>query len=132
MQPAHAHVSGEEQGGVDSDQRRAGTQWASQLEGHRFEELTPTWQPHFYYQPHFTSGIVRQSFDVWVTQDAQFFTEWRDEGAYPGNFGPSVQFDGSGVVRVAGEEVAKFPLEAWLHVEIRAVIGRRAAEDVHS
>ena len=123
MQPAHAHVSGEEQGASIriSDERALSGRHSLKVTDSK--ELTPTWQPHFYYQPHFTSGIVRQSFDVWVTQDAQFFTEWRDEGAYPGNVGPSVQFDGSGVVRVAGEEVAKFPLEAWLHVEIRAVLG---------
>ena len=123
MQPAHAHVSGEEQGASIriSDERALSGRYSLKITDSK--ALTPTWQPHFYYQPHFTSGIVRQSFDVWVAQDAQFFTEWRDEGAYPGNVGPSVQFDGSGVVRVAGKEVARFPSETWLHVEIRAVLG---------
>ncbi|MHB8900831.1 MAG: hypothetical protein ACYC6Y_18940, partial [Thermoguttaceae bacterium] len=85
--------------------------------------LTPNWQPHFYYEPHFTAGTIHQSFDVWMARDAQFFAEWRDAGPYPQNVGPSVQFDGDGTVRVAGKKMVEFPPETWVHVEIRVALG---------
>lgn len=120
--PAHANVSGEEQGASIriSDERARGGQHSLKVTDSK--DLTPTWQPHFYYQPHFTEGVIRQSFDVWMTPDAQFFTEWRDAGPYPGNVGPSVQFDGTGTVRVAGKKLGEFPPETWLHVEIRSTL----------
>jgi hypothetical protein len=121
--PAHAQVSGEEQGASIrvSDQRaRSGRQSLKVTDS---KDLTPAWQPHFYYEPHLTAGVIRHSFDVWMARDAQFFTEWRDAGTYPRNVGPSVQFDGSGAVSVAGRKVAEFPPETWLHVEIRAALG---------
>ncbi len=121
--PAHAHVSGEEQGASIrvSDERAFGGQHSLKITDSK--TLTPTWQPHFYYEPHILSGTVRQSFDVWIGRGAQFFTEWRDSGGYPENVGPSVQFDGSGTVRVAGKTLAEFAPETWLHVEIRAAMG---------
>lgn len=121
--PAHAHVSGEEQGASIrvSDERACGGQRSLKITDSK--SLTPTWQPHFYYEPHILSGTVRQSFDVWGGRGAQFFTEWRDSGGYPQNVGPSVQFDGSGTLRVAGKTLAQFTPETWLHVEIRAAMG---------
>jgi hypothetical protein len=90
------------------------------------KDVQPSWEPHFYYEPHLREGVVRQSFDVWFDRNAQFFTEWRDAGEYPRNVGPSVRFDGSGEVSVAGKTLARVPLETWVHVEIEAALGKDA------
>lgn len=121
--PAHAHVSGEEQGASIrvSDERALSGQHSLKVTDSK--DLTPTWQPHFYDEPHFTAGVIRQSFDVWLTPNAQFFTEWRDAGPYPQNVGPSIQFDGNGILSVAGKKRAEFPPETWLHVGIQAALG---------
>jgi hypothetical protein len=125
--PAHARVSGEQAGAsirICNDRAASGRQSLKVTDSQR---LTPTWQPHFYYEPHLTAGVVRQSFDVWMHRDAQFFTEWRDSGTYPRNVGPSVRFDGLGKVTVAGKLLARFPAETWLHVDIEAPIGKNTA-----
>jgi parallel beta helix pectate lyase-like protein/glycosyl hydrolase family 141 len=121
--PAHALVSGERQGASIrvSDERALSGRHSLKIADSK--ELAPSWQPHFYYEPHITRGDVCQSFDVWMTGDAQFFTEWRGAGAYPRDVGPSVQFDGTGTVSVAGKKIAEFPPETWLHVEVRAALG---------
>ncbi len=124
--PANARVSGEEQGASIrvSDERAASGRHSLKITDSK--TLQPWWQPHFYYEPHFTSGVVRQSFDVWFAKDAQFFVEWRDTADYPRNVGPSVRFDGSGKVSVGAKPVAEVPPEAWVHVEIEASLGKAA------
>ena len=125
--PAQATVSGEEQGAsiVVSAERAA--QGRHSLKITDSLTLKPSWQPHFYYEPHQKSGPVRQSFDVWMATNAQFFTEWRDTAAYPQNIGPSVRFDGDGRVTVGGKVLTRVPAESWVHVEIEAALGKDAA-----
>lgn len=124
--PASAEVSGEESGAsiVVSHERAASGKQSLKISDSK--ALQPAWQPHFFYQPHITTGVVRQSFDVWLDTDAEFFTEWRDTAAYPKNVGPSVRFDGSGGVRVGGRTIATIPGRRWAHVEIEARLGKGA------
>lgn len=124
--PAQAIVSGEEEGAaiaVSSQRAAAGKQ---SLEITDSQRLKPSWQPHFYYEPHITEGTVRQAFDVWIGPGAEFFTEWRDTADYPGNIGPSIRFDGRGRVVVGGKVLTTVPLEQWVAVEIVAAVGRNA------
>jgi len=86
--------------------------------------LKPSWQPHFYYQPGFTSGMVEQSFYVWIEPHTEFFTEWRDEKPYPSSVGPSVQFDGEGNVKHKGKILAKIPTNQWVLIKIKSKIGK--------
>jgi len=122
--PADATVSGEELGAsiVVSHERAASGKRSLRVSDSK--TLQPSWQPHFFYQPHITEGAVRHSFDVWFDTDAEFFTEWRDTTAYPRNIGPSVRFDGSGGVRVGGRTLATIPNRNWAHVEIEARLGK--------
>jgi hypothetical protein len=124
--PAHARVSGEEEGASIRVGERRAKGGSRSLEVADSRRLEPTWQPHFYYEPHLTEGIIRQSFDVWMSPDAQFFTEWRDAGNYPENVGPSVRFDGDGTVRVGGKVLTRVAAETWFHVEVEAAIGKDA------
>jgi hypothetical protein len=88
--------------------------------------LTPAWEPHVFYQPHFTAGTIRQSFDLRLEPDALMFTEWRDSTPYPQCIGPSVVFDGEGRVSVGGRTLATVPVGAWFHVEVEAAPGKSA------
>ena len=124
--PADAHVSGEEQGAsiAVSDVRAASGKRSLRVADAK--TLQPSWQPHFYYEPHLTEGIVRHAFDVWLTPNVEFFTEWRDAVAYPQNVGPSVGFHGDGRVTVAGRPITTLPVDGWIHVEIEARLGNDA------
>ncbi len=126
--PDHAHVSGEEQGGsirVTNQRARTGKQSLKITDS---ERLHPSWQPHFYYEPHFREGRVRLSFDCWLDNAAQFIAEWRDKKAYPKNLGPSVQFGPGGKVTVAGKLLVTMPLRTWLHVEMVTLVGKQSEE----
>jgi hypothetical protein len=125
--PEKALLSGEENGASVriSGERASGGQHSLKVRDSK--NLKPSWQPHFYYEPHFVTGTFRQSFDVWLGTNAQFFTEWRDTAEYPQNVGPSVRFDGNGEVSVSGRVLARMPVEEWVRVEIEAVIGKSAA-----
>ena len=88
--------------------------------------LEPSWQPHFFYQPHFTSGTIRQSFDLRLATSSLLFVEWRDATSYPDCVGPSVSFNGRGEVWVAGKSLTTVPVGQWVTVEIRARLGKNA------
>lgn len=125
--PEKAQISGEEKGAsIRVSGERAATGQRS-LKVTDSATLRPAWQPHFYYEPHILSGRVRQSFDVWLETNAQFFTEWRDTSAYPQNLGPSVRFDGNGNVSAGDKLLATVPSRHWVHVEIQARLGKSAA-----
>lgn len=124
--PARAHVSGEERGAsirVTAEHAADGKQSLKITDS---ASLMPSWQPHFYYEPHHTAGTLRQSFDVRIGNGAQFFAEWRDAGDYPQNAGPSISFGGDGAVNAAGRQLAKLPVDSWVHVEIVAGLGDQA------
>lgn len=89
--------------------------------------LKHVWEPHLFYQPHFTTGTVRQSVELLLTPGALLYTEWRDEGDYPANIGPSVTFQGDGRVQVGERTVARVPADQWIRVEIEAALGKDAA-----
>ena len=60
--PAHARVSGEENGAsirVSADRAASGRQSLKVTDA---AATQPSWQPHFYYEPHMTEGVVRHSF----------------------------------------------------------------------
>lgn len=88
------------------------------------KEVKPSWQPHFYYQPGFESGIVEQSFYIWLEPGNELFTEWRDNTQYPASVGPSIQFDGNGNIKHKGKILATVPVKNWVYVSIKAQIGK--------
>jgi len=124
--PARARLSGEGRGASIrvSDERAASGKRSVKVTDAK--DLQPSWEPHFYYEPHLREGTVRQSFDVWFYRNAQFFTEWRDAAEYPRNVGPGVSFHGNGQVGAAGKRLAQVPAGTWLHVEIEAALGKNA------
>jgi hypothetical protein len=123
--PAGAKVDGEQHGAsiAISDQRAATGSKSLKVTDRR--DMEPSWQPHFYYEPHLTSGTIRHSFDLWMPAGAECFTEWRDAGVYPTNVGPSVQF-GGGKVTAAGRTIAELPAEKWVRIEIEGALGKQS------
>ena len=125
--PEGAVVSGEELGAsirVSADQAAGGKH---NLKITDAPGLEYAWQPHFFYQPHFTEGIVRESFDLLLQPGVLMFAEWRDGGAYPDNIGPSVTFDGTGKASASGRPLATVPVGQWVHVDIDCPLGKGAA-----
>ncbi|MGC8742694.1 MAG: right-handed parallel beta-helix repeat-containing protein [Verrucomicrobiia bacterium] len=86
--------------------------------------LKPSWQPHFFYQPHFTSGLVEESFYIYLEPGNELFTEWRDDKPYPDSIGPSIQFDGNGNVKYKGKALLNIPTKQWVKIRIQARIGK--------
>lgn len=125
--PEHAIVSGEERGAsIRVSEERAASGKRS-LKATDAKGLEPSWQPHFFYQPHLVQGRVRQSFDLKLQPGVLLFTEWRDEKSYPACIGPSVTFDGAGRITAGGRLLATVPTDRWIHVEIEAPLGKNAA-----
>ncbi len=120
--PAQASVQGEERGAsIRVTEERAATGRRS-LKVTDTATLTPSWQPHFYYQPRWQTGAVRQSFDLWLGPRAQLLVEWRDLATFPQSTGPSVRFNDRGEVLAGGRVVATVPREQWIAVEIQTAL----------
>lgn len=124
--PQGLHVHGEEKGAsvvISEEQAASGKR---SLKVTDTKTLQPSWQPHFFYEPHLREGMIRDSFDVMLAENAQFVVEWRDTNSQPYAVGPSVQFDGGGTVRAGGKTVATIPSKQWVHVEIETQLGKAA------
>ncbi|MHB8952185.1 MAG: right-handed parallel beta-helix repeat-containing protein [Pirellulaceae bacterium] len=124
--PAQANVSGEEQGAsiLVSDEQAATGRHSLKITDS--VSLEPRWQPHFFYEPHISSGTVRQSFDMWIEPGVEFFTEWRDNSIYPRNTGPSMRIDAAGKIFVGGAQLTTVPPRQWVHVCIEGPVGKTA------
>jgi len=127
-QPGNVTISGELRGASIrvSDERAAEGRHSLKITD--APGLPQTWEPHLFYQPWLSEGIVRQSFDLYLEPGALLFTEWRDGTPYPENIGPSVTFDARAPaaparVQVGGAPVASIPLAAWVHIEAECALG---------
>ncbi len=122
--PADAHADAPQNGAsiAVTEEHAAGGRRSLKLTDS--STLEPTWMPHLYYQPHLVAGSVRHSFDLRLGAGAHLIVEWRDETEYPRCIGPSVTFEPGGRVVVAGKEVARVPIDQWVHVQIDGTLGR--------
>jgi hypothetical protein len=83
--------------------------------------LEHSYNPHFFYVPGHTEGIVRCSFDMKVAADTVMYHEWRDSSD-PYVVGPSVWIRG-GSLQVGGREVLRLPIGEWFRLELVAGLG---------
>ncbi|MEQ1859165.1 MAG: right-handed parallel beta-helix repeat-containing protein [Chthoniobacteraceae bacterium] len=84
-------------------------------------DVSPQFEPHFYYVPHHDAGTTRVSFDVRLESGYQLNYEWRDD-AQPYRTGPQLIFE-SGAAKANGRKLIDLPSEGWLHVEVEARLG---------
>lgn len=127
--PENARVVGEENGAsirVTDEQAATGRHSLKFTDSAALEH---SWDPHLFYEPHFTSGTVRESFDVRLEPDCVMFTEWRDSTAYPECNGPSLTMDGQGRVGTGSRHLTTVPVGVWVHVQIDAAVGPNAPRE---
>jgi hypothetical protein len=84
-------------------------------------EITPAFEPHFYYYPHHDTGSTRVAFDVKLEPAYALNYEWRDD-AQPYRTGPQLTFE-QGAVKANGRKLIDLPAAGWLHVEVEAKLG---------
>ncbi|NOZ21916.1 MAG: right-handed parallel beta-helix repeat-containing protein [Planctomycetes bacterium] len=89
-------------------------------------DLKASYNPHFYYQPHYSEGVSTCSFDIRIEKGTKMYHEWRE---YPEGkkyiVGPSLTI-GNGDLFVGGKKLAKLPVGKWVHVEVVAGQGAKA------
>ena len=79
------------------------------------------------YHPNWSQGPVRNSFDLRVEQASNVSFEWRDWSSSPYVTGPSFVIR-DGHLTVPGAAPLLLPLEAWVHFEIKAALGKSARD----
>ncbi len=87
--------------------------------------LQHDYDPHFYFQPAHTDGIARCAFDLRVAANTSMYHEWRDSHQ-PYRVGPTIAVR-DGKLLADGKPVMDLPVGQWLHVEIAAGLGSKAA-----
>jgi len=85
------------------------------------DDLEREWQPHLSGSLMWRKGAVRASLDVLMTSGGHFWHEWRDR-ASPYGVGPNLRFK-DGKLNTGSTELCSYPMDTWMHVEIRCPIG---------
>jgi hypothetical protein len=81
-----------------------------------------SFDPHMVFQPRYTEGRVRCSFDIRLEEGAEVWHEYRDWSANPYTIGPSLQMIG-GQLKSYERELMDLPLGQWFHVEVTVGLG---------
>ena len=81
--------------------------------------------PHLYYEPHFTTGPIEARFAVRLDPGAVLVHEWRTSGQ-PYHSGPSLRIDGEGRLTVAGRELLRIPSAQWATLTVSCRLGPEA------
>jgi parallel beta-helix repeat protein len=85
--------------------------------------LAQVWQPHMYYLPSFSRGVMHFAVDVRLEPGAIVWIEWRDS-ANPYRVGPSVRINEDGALVAAGRTLLTVPLSRWVHLDIDCGLGK--------
>ncbi|HWH69884.1 MAG TPA: hypothetical protein VNT26_10890, partial [Candidatus Sulfotelmatobacter sp.] len=84
--------------------------------------LKAGYNPHFYWDPHYTKGQAHLSYRIRLEPGAQTECEWRGQG-HPYRVGPSLQFR-SHALFVRGKQLMELPEKAWIGIDMRASLGQ--------
>ncbi|MCX6168359.1 MAG: right-handed parallel beta-helix repeat-containing protein [Ignavibacteriales bacterium] len=85
--------------------------------------LQHTYDPHFYYSPHYTHGKITLSYDIKIVSNSKLFCEWRDWRNSSYISGPSISI-ADGIIKFGNNENLTLPLTKWIHIEMSANIGK--------
>lgn len=85
-------------------------------------DLKAAYNPHFYWDPHYTTGQAHLSYHIRLEPGARASCEWRDRAA-PYRVGPSLQFHDLALF-ARGRKLMDVPLNTWFGVEMRAPLGQ--------
>ena len=81
------------------------------------------YNPHLYWQPNRTEGLLHEHFDVKVEPGFDFYHEWRDVTVFFRS-GPIVRITPDGWLKAGDKPLAQVPLSQWLSVDITCGVGK--------
>jgi len=81
------------------------------------------WDPHVYYDPKFTAGVVEERFDLRLEPGATLTHEWRDMTVNPYKVGPAIDIAPDGTLKAKDRVLLKLPPDTWINFTIRAKLG---------
>jgi hypothetical protein len=85
-------------------------------------DLDYSWNPHMYYQPRISAGMVTGSFALNLGEGAIFYHEWRDSQS-PYSAGPSISINAAGQLVASGQYLTDVPRNTWLSFTITYEVG---------
>ncbi|MDQ3814223.1 MAG: right-handed parallel beta-helix repeat-containing protein, partial [Armatimonadota bacterium] len=88
------------------------------------------YNPHLYYSPKFTAGVILGRFDLRLEPGAVFYHEWRDN-ASPYQVGPSIRINADGTLFASKQKLAQLPRSQWINIEIVCGLGEQAQGKYH-
>lgn len=88
--------------------------------------LQHSWEPHFFYQPRFTSGTAKMRFKLYLESKSMPLLEWRT-GGYPYKIGPSIRMEADGQMVANGKPLVRLPAGQWIDVQIVCPLGKAAS-----
>lgn len=89
------------------------------------EGLKYTFNPHLVYNPGYTAGEARVSYDVRLEAGAELWHEYRDWSVSPYTIGPSLNIVG-GKLRLGEKPLLDVPVGQWFHIEVTCRLGDKA------
>jgi len=88
--------------------------------------LQQPWNPHLYYTPDYSQGLVRIAFSLRMQENAEVDVELRDRSS-PYKVGPRFRVT-KGKLQVGGKEHA-VPVNEWIRYEILTQVGEQSTND---
>jgi hypothetical protein len=105
---------------VPTSELAAGGKRSLRIQDH--PELKAGYNPHFYWDPHYTKGKAHLNYQIRLEPGASVSCEWRSEG-HPYRTGPSLQFHDRAVF-TRGRKLAEVPENVWVGVRMRSPLGQ--------
>jgi hypothetical protein len=84
------------------------------------------YNPHVYWEPGFTSGVLVGSFALRMEPGGILEHEWRDWRGGSYLVGPSLRVDGEGRLTAGGRELGRVPAGQWVRFSVRYGMGTDA------
>jgi hypothetical protein len=91
------------------------------------EGLVASYNPHIVYNPQYSSGVARCSYDVRMEAGAELWQEYRDWTLPAYTTGPSLKFMG-GKLSFRDKVLMDIPTGQWFHVEVTIPLGAKAGK----
>jgi hypothetical protein len=124
--PSYAKVHTEDRKGLIAvtDETAAGGKQSLKITD--APDLKLSYNPHFYYEPHYREGVTTSSFDIRIEKGVVMYHEWREyPQGQPYVVGPSLTIKNNALL-IGGSELLKLPVGQWVHIEISAAQGEQA------
>jgi hypothetical protein len=85
-------------------------------------DLKQFWNPHLYWDPHYTEGNARLAYKIRLEPGSDATCEWRNR-ANPFRTGPSLRFRDTGIF-ARDRKLLDCDFNTWIAVEMRAPLGQ--------